>query len=84
MISFTFRGFVVLRHLRSLSGLTAAELAKKAGVTPNYLTLVETGKKPPSYAILCRLAKAYDIPVATLQEMVEETVVTFESTRGIV
>jgi transcriptional regulator with XRE-family HTH domain len=38
------------------------ELARKIGVTANYVSLVEGGKREPSIALLNRLAKGLGIP----------------------
>ena len=46
---------------------TQAEIAKEAGVTKNYITMLEAGKrKNPSLPVLKRLAKALGVPVTEL------------------
>jgi transcriptional regulator with XRE-family HTH domain len=42
-------------------------VAQKAGVTKNYITMLETGaRKTPSLPVLKRLAKALGVPVTEL------------------
>lgn len=46
---------------------TQADIAKEAGVSKNYITMLEAGKrKNPSLPVLRRLAKALSVPVAEL------------------
>jgi transcriptional regulator with XRE-family HTH domain len=46
---------------------TQAEIGKAAGVTKNYITMLESGKrKNPSIAVLKKLAKALGVPVTKL------------------
>jgi transcriptional regulator with XRE-family HTH domain len=52
-----------IKVVRTAGGIRQRELAKKIGVTANYLSLVEGGKREPSVAVLNRLAKALGIPV---------------------
>ena len=57
----------MLKELRAKRGLNQRDLAKMAGVTNPYITLLETGqRKNPSLAVLKRLAKALGVPVTTL------------------
>lgn len=44
-----------VRELRRLHGLSAKELAARAGVTPAYVSRLETGKLSPTVATLTRL-----------------------------
>jgi transcriptional regulator with XRE-family HTH domain len=56
-----------IRKQREASGLTQAELAKKAGVTQAYLSALENGsRKNPSLDLLRKLAKALKTDVAEL------------------
>jgi transcriptional regulator with XRE-family HTH domain len=57
----------MLKTLREAKGLTQDQLAKKAGVTEAYVSMLESGKrKAPSLPALQRLAKALGAPVAEL------------------
>lgn len=57
----------VLRQLREEAGLTQDQLARKAGVTEAYISMIEAGKRQwPSVPVLRRLAKAFGIEVGEL------------------
>jgi len=57
----------VLKRLRNAQGLTQEQVAEKAGVSKNYITMLETGtRKSPSLPVLRRLAKALGVPVTEL------------------
>jgi XRE family transcriptional regulator of biofilm formation len=59
----------VVKELRGAQGFSQRELAKRAGITDVYITLLETGqRKNPSLAVLKKLAKALGVPVTTLLE----------------
>jgi transcriptional regulator with XRE-family HTH domain len=59
----------MLKRIREAKGMTQAELAEKAGVTREYVTMLESGaKKNPSLDLLKRLAKALKVKVAQLVE----------------
>ncbi len=54
----------LIRHRRLALGLTQEDLAKKAGVTKNYLTMVEHGnRKNVHFLVRVALAHALGIPV---------------------
>jgi XRE family transcriptional regulator, master regulator for biofilm formation len=58
---------LVIKTLRTERGLTQAQVAQKAGVTKNYITMLERGeRKNPSLDIVKNLAKALGVPVAKL------------------
>ena len=46
-----------IRTLRLRRGLTGMELAKRAGVSPSYVSLIEHGEKVPSEQVAVRLAQ---------------------------
>ena len=50
-----------LREEREKAGLTQSELAKKAGINPNYYAVVERGEKNISYEKLQRVLKVLNI-----------------------
>jgi transcriptional regulator with XRE-family HTH domain len=59
----------MVKELRTKRGLSQRELAKLAGITDPYITLLETGqRKNPSLTVLKKLAKALHVPVTTLLE----------------
>jgi DNA-binding XRE family transcriptional regulator len=52
-----------VRVWRACRGLTRRQLAAAAGVSPSYLTEIETGKKPGSFDALAKLAIALRVPL---------------------
>jgi transcriptional regulator with XRE-family HTH domain len=55
-----------LRAERSARGERIADVARRAGVSPQYLSEVERGRKDPSSEILSALAGAVDLTVREL------------------
>lgn len=55
-----------LRRRRDAVGLTLEALAERAGLTPNYIGGIETGKRDPSLTTVLALAKGLRIPAAEL------------------
>ena len=57
----------MVKKMREEQGVTQAQLAKKAGVTEAYVSMIEGGvRKNPSLPILKRLARALGVPVGEL------------------
>ena len=55
-----------LRHARRLQGLTLADLAKRTGRPPSYLSRLENGRVEPRVGVLSDLADALDTTTANL------------------
>jgi DNA-binding XRE family transcriptional regulator len=55
-----------LRELRTERDETLAQTAERAGISPQYLSEVERGRKEPSSEMIAALAGALDITVAEL------------------
>jgi transcriptional regulator with XRE-family HTH domain len=55
-----------LKRIRLALGLTQAELAQRARVTKQYVTMLERGQRDPSLSVLRKLAKALDVPLSML------------------
>ena len=51
-----------LRIARAASGLQQQDLARRAGLTPSYVSLVEMGKRNPSVGAIKKLSQALQIP----------------------
>ena len=51
-----------LREIREKKGLSLREAARKAVVSPTLLSLVETGKRKPTSALLVKLAPVLSVP----------------------
>lgn len=55
-----------VRWLRSEHGLTQEQLAERAGISVDFLSLIERGKSAPSFENLDELADALEVSVAEL------------------
>jgi transcriptional regulator with XRE-family HTH domain len=55
-----------IKLIRTARGITQRQLAKKLKVSPNYISLVESGRREPSLTLRKNLAAALHIPVAML------------------
>ncbi len=62
-----------VRSFRTKQGVTVADLARQAGLSPGMLSKVENGLTSPSLATLHSLAQALNVPVTSLFRMYEET-----------
>ena len=51
-----------LKIARAAAGLQQQELAKKAGLTASYVSLIEMGKRTPSASVLRKLSRALEMP----------------------
>jgi transcriptional regulator with XRE-family HTH domain len=57
----------VLKQRRATRGWTQVEVAKRAGVTKFYISLLESGtRRNPSLPVRKRLAKALGVPLTKL------------------
>jgi transcriptional regulator with XRE-family HTH domain len=52
-----------IRVVRTAAGMRQRAVAKKLGVSPNYISLIERGKREPSISLLNRLAHVLEVPV---------------------
>ena len=55
-----------IKHLRTARGLTQVALAKKVGVSREYVARLETGHHDPPLSTLTKLAKALGVGVEKL------------------
>jgi len=55
-----------LRIVRTTRNMKQYELANVVGVTPHYISLIETGRKKPSLRTASKLAEALDVDTSTL------------------
>ena len=55
-----------VRYQRELCGLTQLAVALEAGLSKSYLCDVEKGRRNPSFAIICRIAKALGVEPSDL------------------
>jgi len=58
----------VLLRLREAAGMSAYELAKRAGLTRQAISFLETGDREPSWATVQRLAKALGLSCEAFED----------------
>ncbi len=69
-----------VRELRQAKGLSQQALAGD-GISPGYVSLIESGKRTPSPTAVARLAERLDVPVSELVDEPETVPVVSESAR---
>jgi transcriptional regulator with XRE-family HTH domain len=57
-----------VRKRRTAQKLTLEGLSERSGLTPHYLSTLETGKRDPSVSTLLKLARALGVPPGDLLE----------------
>lgn len=55
-----------IKKLRVEKGITQEVLADKAGISVDFLSLIERGRNAPSFENLEKLAEAFGVPVKDL------------------
>jgi ribosome-binding protein aMBF1 (putative translation factor) len=60
-------GEVPVRVWREHRGLSGRALAARAGISPAYLSQIETGRKPGSFAAMAKLARALGVDMEDLE-----------------
>ena len=60
-------GGVPVRVWREHRGFSARALAARAGISPAYLSQIETGKKPGSFDAMAKLARALAVDMEDLE-----------------
>lgn len=60
-----------LRKARIAAGMTQEELAFKAEISRNYVSLLELGEKSPTVQLLLRICKALGVRASTIIARVE-------------
>lgn len=55
-----------LRLMRVFHDLSQKELAEKLGISKSHLSEIEAGKKTPTFELLNRYSKIFDIPVSSI------------------
>src|SRR5690606_22954022 len=64
-----------IRRRRRAGGLTQGELARRAGISPSYLNLIEQNKRPIAGALLDRLAAGLGVARAELDDEPERRLI---------
>ena len=62
----------LLRLLRVLNDLKAVDLAEKLGISPSYLSEIESGKKEPTLDLIQRYAEEFRTNRGTLLSFADE------------
>ena len=62
-----------LRLVRVYHDMSKADLARELGISPSYLTEIESGKKKITMETLERYAYSFDIPISSLMLFAERT-----------
>jgi transcriptional regulator with XRE-family HTH domain len=62
----------ILKLLRNAEGISAKELAKRVGLSPAYISEIETGKKEPTLKVLNAYGSFFGISPANLLYIQEE------------
>jgi len=57
-----------LRLARKKLGLSTEELARKAGISRSYITLLESGKRPPTKTIIHKITKGLGVKSWVVEE----------------
>lgn len=57
-----------IKELRKKKKITQEELAFKIGKSPNFIGLIERGKKRPSIETLRKIAEVLDVPIKSFFE----------------
>lgn len=55
-----------LKFLRASSGMKQSELARRVGVSPNYISMVETNRRVPSIELAKAIADEFGVPLGLL------------------
>lgn len=82
----------VIKLLRIMAGLKQKNLADKLGVSPNYLSLVETNKREPSLSFIKSICNEFHVPVSFLflesiekpQNLSEEEQISFNKIKELI
>jgi len=61
-----------LRMFRNIHGYKAKELAEQLEISPSYLSEIENDKKMPTFELLQKYSKVFDVKLSTLILFSEE------------
>lgn len=62
-----------IQELRLQRGFTQEEVAKKAGITKDYVSLIERGERAPSDKTKGKLAEIYNVPIVQIFLAIQRT-----------
>jgi transcriptional regulator with XRE-family HTH domain len=69
-----------LRQLRHLRGETLDQTARRAGISPQYLSEIERGVKEPSSEMIAAITGALEVPLVDLVTAVADRLVVVRDT----
>jgi len=69
-----------LRHLRHLRGETLDQTARRAGISPQYLSEIERGVKEPSSEMIAAITGALEVTLVDLVAAVADRLVVVRDT----
>ena len=69
-----------LRHLRHVRGETLDRTARRAGISPQYLSEIERGVKEPSSEMIAAITGALDVTLVDLVAAVADRLVVVRDT----
>ncbi len=55
-----------VKEVRAAMAITQEELSRRTGLHPTYISDIERGARNPSFAVLVRIARGLDVPLAEL------------------
>lgn len=61
-----------IKLIRVQRDMNQVDLARKAGVTDGYISLLERNLRDPGFALICSISGALEVPVSTLIKLAEE------------
>ncbi len=62
-----------MQELRIKNNLTQEQIAQKVGISKDYVSLIERGKRSPSDKIKNKFAKIYNVPVVQIFLAIQRT-----------
>ena len=62
---------ITLRKHRHALGISQEELADRAGITPVYVSLLETGRRVPTIVVVFALARGLELSAAAFVTEIE-------------
>lgn len=65
-----------VRRLRRAQGVTQVEMAKRLGISPSYLNLIEHNQRPLTRSLQMKLAEGYDVDLQVFAEDEDARIVT--------
>ena len=54
----------VIKLIRTTREMKQKDLAQQVGISQNYLSLIETGRKEPRLSVVRKIAEQFDVPLS--------------------